>query len=84
MPILLPAELHRFAMGCAEERQAQVLGDQRYDADAVARIEDLARYHRACWVLASGFDEGDNWAENTFDTVVGCDYGAGGHEGAAM
>ena len=80
MPILMTAELHRFALGMAEERLARVLEDPRVDG-GLARdaVVELVVYHRRCLVLA---EEGTQ--HFSLDSVVHCEFAEETHGRAEM
>ena len=80
MPILLPAELHRFAMGCAEERLAQVVGDPRFDGGLPRdTVTELVVYHRRCLELAEAGPH-----HFGIDSVVDCGFAEETHGRAEM
>jgi len=80
MPILMSAELHRFALGVAEDRMAQVLGDPQFDGGLVHDLfGDLVLYHGRCFVLAESGDY-----PIAADTVVMCNRGQDTHRRGEM
>ncbi len=80
MPILMSAELHRFALGVAEDRMAQVLGDPQFDGGLVHDlVGDLVLYHGRCLVLAESGDY-----PIAADTVVMCNRGQDTHRRGEM
>ena len=65
MPVLLSAQLHRFAMLYAEDRATAERGDPVYDEVGRKTVIDIGLYHRNCMQLAEGVDAVDNFDEDT-------------------